>query len=374
MSTQATASPHHRSCFLRGKNLNYRMILRPPVQGLFSQILKGEAAGHAFHGNQYIGGTGKDDPGFTGVQHFRGQWMDSNGQPLPDSVLQRLSDLKVPPGWKSVQLSLDPKAAMQATGRDDAGRKQYRYSAEHSEAKAAEKFARIGAFNDDLPGIRKTIASDLSTGDPSAAVLAMIDRTGFRIGSESDTGAKVQAYGISTLEAQHVRVNGDSISLEFVGKSGKINSKTIEDPELAAFVSARLNVLKAGDQVFQATDSQVRAYMKTIAPDFSPKDFRTWHGTTQALAAVKSMPVPRTAEEYQKTKARVGDLVAAHLGNTRAVALGSYIDPAVFAPWSASAPARKADNLQDLMDEFLASTSYDQTGDWHDLPDDPQDD
>lgn len=304
------------------------------------------------------------------VQHFRGKWIGANGLPLTPEITQRLKDLGVPPGWKSVQLNADPKAALQATGRDDAGRKQYRYSAEHSEAKAAEKFARVKEFDHQLPEIRKSIASGLSVGDPAAAVLAMIDKTGFRIGSESDTGAKVKAFGITTLQAEHVKVTGDSISLGFVGKAGKMNVKTIDDPELASYVRERLNKISPGDQVFPVSDGQVRSYMKTFAPDFSPKDFRTWRGTSEGLAAVKSLPQPRNEREYQKTRAMVGDMVAATLGNTRAVALSSYIDPAVFAPWQRLATAKKAE-AEDLMTEFFASVSYDKTGDWKSLDEDP---
>ena len=66
--------------------------------------------------------------------------------------------------------------------------------------------------------------------------------------------------------------------------------------------------------------------------DYTAKDFRTWHATV--LAAVGLAVSVRAAESPTARKraiARVVQEVAAYLGNTPAVARGSYIDPRVIA-------------------------------------------
>jgi len=51
---------------------------------------------------------------------------------------------------------------------------------------------------------------------------------------------------------------------------------------------------------------------------------------------VAAMPKPTTKKEYQKSRNAVGDFVAVKLGNTRSMALGSYIMPSVFDEWNSN--------------------------------------
>ncbi len=62
----------------------------------------------------------------------------------------------------------------------------------------------------------------------------------------------------------------------------------------------------------------------------SAKDFRTWHATVLAAAALASEPPPRSARAGARVINRVCREVADHLGNTPAVVRKSYVDPRVF--------------------------------------------
>lgn len=272
-----------------------------------------------------VGGSGPGQGGGGADQKFRAPGK---------ADVARVKDLRIPPGWKHVRLNPNPKAPLQATGIDAKGRKQYRYSAKHSEKASAEKFGRLKAFNGKIGGIRKNVSEDLQSKDPgvrdAAAVVHVIDKTGFRVGSELDTKADQKAHGVTTLEAKHVKVQGDTVHFRFVGKKGVEIRKSIKDPELAKVIQPRL---KDGGQLFKVSDAQVRDYMKERVPGFTPKDFRTWHGTVEALKAVKSMPKPQSEGEHKKAVKAVATRVAQFLGNTPAVALSSYIDPSAFSRW-----------------------------------------
>jgi DNA topoisomerase-1 len=247
--------------------------------------------------------------------------------------------LGIPPAWTDVRINPDPKGALQAVGRDVKGRQQYRYSAKHSEEAAAEKFERMKAFEQALPGIRREIMRDVKSLDPgtreAAAVMHLIDKTGLRIGSNSETLADKKAYGASTLERRHVSVEGDRVSFDFVGKKGVDIRKTVQDAELARDLRARSAGKGPTDRLFSASDNQTREYMNGIAKDFSPKDFRTRHATAMALELVRARSVPKTQKEFKAARKEVGERVAAYLGNTSTVALKSYIAPVVFAKWEA---------------------------------------
>lgn len=296
-------------------------------------------------GNPYHKPAGRPDGGqFTsqaeaGFSYSKEKgWLDSEGNQLPEKVAARLKELRVPPAWRGVILSDDPHAELQATGIDSKGRKQYLYSSEHSAKAAAEKFSRLKEFNEKLPQINQKISArlgdeSLSTKERDAmAILRLISKTGIRIGSDAETGGAAKAYGASTLLDKHVVVrDDDSLHLSFVGKKGVLNTRTFKDPKLAEYIRGKKRRLRSNEKLFEANDSFVRSEFAKIGySDFSPKDFRTWHGTAQALLEVKRHGTPSNDKEMKKLRAAVGKRVASYLGNTPTVALASYVDPAVF--------------------------------------------
>ena len=66
----------------------------------------------------------------------------------------RLAALAIPPAYTEVWINPDPHADLQATGRDEAGRKQYIYHPDWLEARAAAKFDTLGVFGRALPTLR----------------------------------------------------------------------------------------------------------------------------------------------------------------------------------------------------------------------------
>lgn len=272
-----------------------------------------------------------------GFHNEGGVWRHADGTPVDDETARRLKALVVPPAWTGVRLGA-PGDRLQVTGFDSKGRKQYRYSADHSQEAHAEKFQRLAEFHKELPVLRRRINAVLrdpkaSARDRDAAiVLTLIDRTGFRIGSDSETKAAEKAFGASTLRAEHVQVDGNKLAFSFVGKKGVRIEKVLRDQELAALIGPKV---KRGGRLFRVDDDYVRQFLHDRDGLFLVKDFRTWNGTAKALAAMERMPVPKTPREFAKARLAVARYVAKHLGNTPAVALKSYIDPSVWGKWEA---------------------------------------
>src|SRR5437588_6594804 len=65
-------------------------------------------------------------------------------------VLARIRTLAIPPAWNDVWICPDSLGHVQATGRDAAGRKQYRYHEAWRKVRDATKFDRSIAFGRDL--------------------------------------------------------------------------------------------------------------------------------------------------------------------------------------------------------------------------------
>jgi DNA topoisomerase IB len=272
--------------------------------------------------------------GESGLRNEGGKWVGSGGRQPSAADQARLSKLGVPPAWTDVKLSADPEAALQVVGKDAKGRSQYIYSAEHTERAAAEKFARLSEFNKVAGGVREQAYRDMHNASltdsqrDTAAALALISETGFRAGSDADTGAEKKAFGASNLLSSHVTVDGDTLHFNFTGKKGVDQSHSIHNPALAKYVVGREG------RLFDTNDAKIRTYMKqTAGIDFKVKDFRTWHGTAEAVRAISAMPKPANDAAFKKARTAVGKVVAAKLGNTPSVALASYINPAVFAQW-----------------------------------------
>jgi DNA topoisomerase-1 len=237
--------------------------------------------------------------------------------------------LKVPPAWTDVFVATDPEAKLQVLGRDAAGRSQPRYSAQHTAEAAAKKFAKMKTLVHRLPAVDRALDTDSLKNDDAAALM-LIRRMGLRPGSNKDTKALKQAFGATTLQRRHVNVKGDVVRLKFVGKDGVDIDLEVEDAKLARVLKMRLRGKAGTDRLFDTNETKVRRYLENYAPGFTPKDFRTYKGTAEAKSLLADLPVPKNAKEAKAQRNAVGDHVAGLLGNTRAIALKSYIDPTVF--------------------------------------------
>ena len=151
---------------------------------------------------------------------------------LPDGALvrdietlRRIRSLVIPPAWTDVWICLDPNGHLQATGRDQRGRKQYRYHPRWREVRDEAKYGKLLVFAKALPLIRARVEEDLKRrGLPRERVLAAIVRlmemTFFRVGNVEYAKAN-KSFGLTTLRDRHVAIEGGRIHISFRGKSGK---------------------------------------------------------------------------------------------------------------------------------------------------------
>jgi DNA topoisomerase-1 len=265
-----------------------------------------------------------------------------------DIVLDRIRALASPPAYTDVWICTNPQGHLQATGRDAKGRKQYRYHAQWRKMRDKGKFAHLIAFGEALPRLRRRVRSDLARrGLPQEKILALIvrllDETQIRIGNETYTHDN-GSYGLTTLRSRHVRFAQGLLYFHFRAKSGKENRLVLDNHRLVKLIR-RLHALpkqhlfqyKDETNHYRAIDSgMVNRYLQEIGDgDFTAKDFRTWKGTTEAIALFVDTGKPDTsdAKSASARSAEVVQQVAKVLRNTPAVCRASYIHPAVFQGW-----------------------------------------
>ncbi|MBV8345416.1 MAG: DNA topoisomerase IB [Candidatus Eremiobacteraeota bacterium] len=281
-------------------------------------------------------------PGIRRRRHGRSfKYVHADGRPVRDEAeLRRIRALAIPPAYTDVWISPIPNGHMQATGRDARGRKQYRYHKRWRDVRDEAKYHRLAAFGRALPKIRAAVAKDLE-GDGLtrrkvlAAVVKLLDATGVRVGNEEYAQAN-GSFGLTTLRTRHVSLNGRQVRLDFRGKTGRRHLITLDDARLARIIKRCRDL--PGEELFTYVDEagavasvssdDVNGYIREIAgDDFSAKDFRTWIGTVECIAALTDAAEQR-ADAKSNVKAAL-ERVAARLGNTPAVCRKAYVHPAV---------------------------------------------
>jgi DNA topoisomerase I len=271
-----------------------------------------------------------------------------DGSRLKDPVeIKRINALAIPPAYTNVWICIDPAGHLQATGRDARGRKQYRYHPSWREMRDANKYDRMLAFSHALPLIRRRVEEDLARpGVPRERVLAtlvrLLETTLIRVGNEAYAQAN-DSYGLTTLQNEHVAIQGSQLNFSFRGKSGVEHDISVRDARLAKIVRRCADI--PGDELFQYLDEDgqrhklgsgdVNDYLRDactsagVDASFTAKDFRTWAGSTLALDLLAQLPPSEDEATRKKNVVSIVESVAERLGNTPAVCRRCYIHPEI---------------------------------------------
>ncbi|GAA4960111.1 DNA topoisomerase IB [Actinoplanes utahensis] len=306
-------------------------------------------------------------------------YLGVDGEPLhDDDEIQRVKDLIIPPAWRDVWISPDPRGHIQATGIDAAGRKQYLYHRAWREQQDRAKFDHALEVGEHLPAVRDRIHADLTGRGLHrervlAAIVALLDMGMFRVGGEESAAREEDpTFGLSTLRPAHVRSRGGCVLLEFRGKSGVEHAATVGDGEVCAVLRDLKRRRRGEERLFAYWDAtrhrwqEIRAgtvndYLREISGEqMTAKDFRTWHGTVKAAESLAEAGPQPTETKRRKAVAHAMREVADLLGNTPTVARKSYVDPRVLESYAEGevieppAPAASEEAVIDLLTDDSA--------------------
>lgn len=305
-----------------------------------------------------------EEPGIRRQRAGKGfSYKTPDGDRLSDpETLDRIKSLAIPPAWTDVWISPVEDGHIQATGRDQRGRKQYRYHPRWSACRDEVKYSSLVDFAKALPRLRACVDADLKKpGLPPERVVAsvvwLLDNTMIRVGN-SAYARDNKSFGLTTLRDRHVKINGSEIRFAFKGKSGKEWNLRLVDRRIAKIVRGAQDL--PGQQLFQyktedggrsiVRSQDVNAYIRQASgQDFGSKHFRTWGGTICAASLFAATPVPDTKSAVARATNEIVDRVAARLGNTRTVCRKCYIHPLVLERWS---KGRLADEMAKVRQSF----------------------
>jgi DNA topoisomerase-1 len=274
----------------------------------------------------------------SGFRHAR-----ADGRPAAAADVERIRALRLPPAWTDVYVSPAAGAKLQAIGRDKAGRWQYRYHPDFVRRQSAAKYRRLLRFAEALPRVRARVERDfrrrgLDRERVLAAMVRVLEATAMRPGSET-YARENRSFGLATVRPGHVSVQGRRVVFDYRGKSGKRHVREVRDLRIANLVRELLAV--PGRDVFKFVEQgevidvrrrHLNAYIRAAAgAPFTAKDFRTWAGTLLCASelALREREIVAGRTSRKRLAQAAVTAVADRLGNTPAVARGSYISPAV---------------------------------------------
>lgn len=186
---------------------------------------------------------------------------------------------------------------------------------------------------------RKDLKSDDEKLSLTALAVGMIDKTAERVGNEDS--AKAGHFGITGMKCKHLTVNGNKITLEYVGKSGVDHVKSFSDADIAKMLKKRLKRCKAKSEPilltsdgFHVKADKVNRYLADF--DISAKDIRGYLANrymTDHLEALEE--VPDNERFRKKVFLREMRKVAKKVGHQAATLRKHYLMPEIETTWIA---------------------------------------
>jgi DNA topoisomerase-1 len=287
-------------------------------------------------------------------------YIGPGGRALRDSAtLRRLKSLAVPPAYEDVLYADDPRAHLQAVGRDAAGRLQYRYHPEWEKVRERRKAQRLIALVAALPRIRRCVGKHLAVSKPArefvlAAIIHLVARSAIRPGSEAYLRTH-GTRGAATLLKSNVSINGDTVTLTFRGKGSQKIERKFRSRRLAKALGLLLKL--PGTRLFQYQDDagKLRSVRRRDVNEFlyatagvriSLKDFRTLLASTAVLETLAHIPPAKSERMRRRQMLDAVRAAADDLANTPTVCRRSYVHDTIFTAFENGALKRFSSQLK----------------------------
>ena len=151
-----------------------------------------------------------------------------------------------------------------------------------------EKYEKAVKLAKEIDKIKDRIVKDMKSKDPKISRIAtacyLIYRTAMRVGDEKDPD-EADTVGATTLRKEHIKISGNTIEFDFLGKDSVRWQETIvaegHDKQFQENLKKLVEKKKPKDEIFDdITSRHVNAYYSSIVKGLTAKVFRTYLATT----------------------------------------------------------------------------------------------
>jgi DNA topoisomerase-1 len=250
----------------------------------------------------------------------RGKWKE--GPREEDIILNLPKDVPVPMGnWKGVVW--EPSKMYVAKWDDKlTGKIKYVWFSDTAflkQNREKEKFKKAETLDNQIKSVEAHILRNLDVKDENrrkaATVCWLILNPNMRVGDEKDPD-EADTVGAITLRAEHVKVEGDVLHFDFLGKDSVRWVKNVKaPPSVIRNIEYFSKVSK--EYLFEGIDSKnVSRFLSEKMPKLTAKVFRTWRCTKTVKEELEKSGVKKDDPDYLKSHAaKMANLKVAEVAN-----------------------------------------------------------
>lgn len=250
----------------------------------------------------------------------RGKWKE--GPKQEDIILNLSPNSRRPPGnWKDIVW--EPEKMYVAKWVDKlSGKIKYVWfsdSAFIKQTREKEKFEKAIKLGKKSRSIKKFILKNLNAKDDIkrkiATVCWLILNPNMRVGDEKDSD-EADTVGAITLRKEHIKIEGNIIQFDFLGKDSVRWIKSVKAPESVIRNISNFSEISK-EYLFEGVDSKkVSRFLSQKMSGLTAKVFRTWRCTKTLDEVLKKSEVKKDDETYiKKFYAKIANLKVAEVAN-----------------------------------------------------------
>ncbi|MGD6809621.1 MAG: DNA topoisomerase I [Candidatus Bathyarchaeia archaeon] len=183
-----------------------------------------------------------------------------------------------------------------------------------------EKFQKAENLGKQIGQVEKHITKNLEAKDLErrkvATVAWLIFAVNMRVGDEKDPD-EADTVGAITLRDEHIGIEGDKVTFDFLGKDSVRWVKTIQAPPQVIKNLQEFKNDKSKQYLFEGIDSKkVSRFLSEKVPKLTAKVFRTWKCTKTLKEQLDNSGVSKSDPDYKKNyAAKMANLKVAEVAN-----------------------------------------------------------
>jgi DNA topoisomerase-1 len=250
----------------------------------------------------------------------RGKWKEG---PCEDDIILNLSpESPRPPGnWKDI--TWEPEKMYVAKWTDKlTGKIKYVWFSDTAfikQNREKEKFKKAEKLGRQIKTIEKHIIKNLNAKDETkrkvATVCWLILKPNMRVGDEKDPD-EADTVGAITLRPEHIKIEGDTLHFDFLGKDCVRWEKSVKAPA-SVIRNIEHYAENSKEYLFEGVDSKkVSRFLSQKMSGLTAKVFRTWRCTKTVKEELAKSPVAKEDPVYvKKFHAKMANLKVAEVAN-----------------------------------------------------------